>query len=792
MRKRVFATLFAVISVIAAGALTAPSATASAADGYTGTHFGVGNIPPGCENDTFTATDNACYHMRTGMNGLDSSDVDVLLMVPASPTATRDMRIMRQAVEMWNGGIHYLAPQMGVPWMKNMHFKISTDIESAAAGQGIVTYPIVDPEIVVVATNPVGGAGIGIDPWATEMRNLGQNPETPCTGVSNPFDLDTWKGMPGYDHHDHEPGATVTERCPNGGGNVCFALTPAIDPDPPALDVFNLFDLVAHEFGHCLTIGHVGDGAEGPWSKVPTNDIMSYNTDPPGLNKCVSTLDVEGIAVTQSHYIDTNHDGVVNDADHVDANQASWDTTSDHFQAQNPRDHFYASGTGAPTDCPQPDLGLLPGTPTNWQPTQVQTTNYNLDVTGPADGASSADGAFDVLGTVERASTTPAPTATSGKVADSQSDAHTNYTEIKSLSAAVTPTAVQASIGLKKVPPTSTMLTSPTVYSLEINGRRFDSFVRYPKIDPGPMTWDNQAAAYLPNGTSKWFSGSPHIEFTIPRSYLAGVGITAPYFVDGLASAGVSTASQVDDRAPEGRNTIGLAAAKGPSVASPSFRFAPRTALQTVTFNHDGGNVFYADQSTGGVLTGSPVDQSHHFTLNLPSKSDVTFSLDWTDTSPAAASDLDLYVTGAADSGSTAASSNKPEVVSFNGVKGELDIAVDPYLVDDEANGVTYTLTAVVNSTPVVDSDGDGVPDDSDACPNQAGNGADGCPTTASLEQVLVYVDGVLAGSNDVDTAGGPDSFDVPVTVPAGDHTLRIDWSYYGKVVASTTRQVSR
>ncbi|MEY2472386.1 MAG: hypothetical protein QOK28_1715 [Actinomycetota bacterium] len=792
LRKRFLASAIAIVLSIGGTVISAQPASASAADGYTGTHFGQGNLPPGCENDTFEATDNACYHMRTGMNGLDSSDVDVLLMVPASPTATRDMRIMRQAVEMWNGGIHYLAPQMGVPWMKNMHFHISTDIESAAAGAGVVTYPIVDPEIVVIATNPVGGAGIGIDPYATLTGALGQDENMPCAGVANPFDMDTWRGMPGYDHHDHEQGATVTEDCGGAGGNVCFALTPAIDPAPPALDVFNLFDLVAHEFGHCLTIGHVGDGAEGPWSKVPTNDIMSYNTDPPGLNKCVSTLDVEGIAVTQSHYIDTNNDGVVDNRDHVDANQAKWDATTDHFQAQNPRDHFYASNTGTPTDCPQPDLGVLPGTPpTNWQPTPTTTTSYNLTVTGPSDGATASDGNFNVQGTVDRVSgAAPPPTSTSGSVNDSQSDAHTGFTEIKKFSAATTATQVTTKMWLKNLPPTGTTATSPSVYSVEINGRRFDSFIRYPKVDPGPMTWDAQAAAYLPAGTSRWWTSSKEVDFSIPRSYLAGVGVTAPYYVDSLASVGGATVSTPDDRAPDGRGVIGLAAAKGPSVPPPYFHFAPRTAMETKTFEHDGGNTFYADQSTGGVLTGTPLDQSHHFSLNLPTPSDVTLTLDWGDAT--GASDLDLHVTGAADSGTTAASSNKPEVVSFNAVKGTLGIDVEPFLVADEVNGVTYTLTAQITSAQIADRDGDGVADDIDACPDLSGNGADGCPVVAaSLEKVLVYVDGALAGSQDVDTAGGADTFGIPVKVPAGAHTLRIDWLVGSVVRGTATRQVT-
>jgi hypothetical protein len=803
LRKHFLATLVAAVLTIAGGIVAATPTSASPADGYTGTHFGLGNLPPGCEGDTFLGpdgqtprTDNACYHMRTGMNGLDSSNVDVLIMVPASPTANRDMRIIKQAVEMWQGGIHYLAPQMGVPWMKNMKFHISTDLESAENGGGFVTYPVVDPEIVVIASNPVGGAGIGIDPWATEVGALTGNSDAPCTGVNNPFDVNSWKGKPGYDHHSNEPGATVTEDCGGAGGNICFALTPAIDPAPPALDVFNLFDLVAHEFGHCLTIGHVGDGAEentegGPWSKVATNDIMSYNTDPPGLNKCVSTLDVESISVTQSHYIDTNGDHVVNAADHVDANEAEWDIPGDPFQVQNPRDEFYASDTGAVTRCPQPDLGLLPGKKTNWEPNQTPTTVYNLNVTGPSDGATAGDGKFNVLGTVERASALQPPSNTSGVVYDSQSDANSDYTEIKRLNVATTPTMVTGKIVLKALPPTGVLVTSPTSYSLEINGRRFDSFIRYPQVDTNPMTWDNGAGAYMPAGTSKWTASSKTISFSIPRSYLAGVNINAPYYVASSANFGILSTEVVDDRAPDGlTNTVGVAGSKSPSYPSPTFRVIPHQALETVTFNNPGGNTFYPEQSTAGVLTGSPADQSHHFTLDVPNPSDVTFTLDWTD--DVGGADLDLHVSGAADSGSTAASSNKPEVVTLPHVQGHLDIAVEPYLVTDEVNGSTYTLTAQINTGTASDGDGDGVPDSSDACPTVYGTGPDGCPApAAALEKVLVYVDGALAASQDVDTSGGADNFAIPVTVPVGNHTLRIDWSYFGTVRASTTRQVT-
>jgi hypothetical protein len=800
LRKRVLASAIAIVLTIAGGVVS-NRAAASPADEYTGTHFGLGNLPPGCENDAFSASNNACYHMRTGMNGLDSSDVDVLLMVPASPTATRDMRIMRQAVEMWNGGIHYLAPQMGVPWMKNMHFHISTDIESAAAGAGVVTYPIVDPEIVIIASNPVGGAGIGIDPWASDVGQITGNKDMPCTGVANPFDMDTWKGMPGYDHHDHEQGATVTEDCGGAGGNICFALTPAIDPAPPALDVFNLFDLVAHEFGHCLTVGHVGDGAEGPWSKVPTNDIMSYNTDPPGLNKCVSTLDVEGIAVTQSHYIDTNGDGLVSNLDHVDANEAHWDSGSDHFQVQNPRDHFYASGTGVPSDCPQPDLGLVPGTPTNWQPDPVTTSRNELNVTAPTDGATSLDGNFNVTGTVEhvRVGTAP-PTSPSAAVDDPDDDATTPLTEITGFTTNTSATAVEATLSVAQLPPTGTTATSATAYSTTINGRKFDSFVRYPVLDASPpMTWDGKAAAYMPAGTSEWNTTNNTVTFHIPVTYLHSVGIDAPYYVAAESNFGGVGVTEVDDKAPDNDRGVGIAASDS-ALRLPGVGLSPRNSADTTTvqLQHPGGNHFDTEESTGDtgpVLTIFGIDNAHHFDLDVPSTSDVAFTLAWTDGT--GASDLDMTVTGTGgvDSGTDAATGNNPETYTVHGFKGKLGISVNPYLIADPANGVDYTLTASITPTTVTepDSDGDGVFDSQDACPQVAGTGANGCPV-AALEHVHVYLDDATTplASQDVDTSNGAASFAIPVAVPTdGEHTLRVEWERFGKVVATKSVTVS-
>ncbi len=361
--------------VFAVGIVSGPAA-ASPGENYSGLYFGADNFPPGCIRDmSHKNPANICHHMRTDLNGLDSPKVDVLVLVPVSPTAERDMRIMRQSVEMWEGGIDYLAGQMGLNWLAaGMDFHVTVDrVDLAGDGGEFTTYPVVDPEIVVIATNPTGGVGIGIDPvdFVFTNENL-----VPCHNVQNPFDFEYWESLPGFNDHHQERSGTYVEDCGGAGGNICFAINGAIDPLPGQIDVFNLFDLVSHEFGHCLTIGHVGDGAEGDWGVVPTNDIMAYSSDPPGLNKCVSTLDVESVAIRMSNYLDVNGDARVDGADQLFANDQIGEG-GNPFQVQHPGDHLYASSTGSPLDCPQPDLGLVPGPRTDWEPTPVASIRRN-------------------------------------------------------------------------------------------------------------------------------------------------------------------------------------------------------------------------------------------------------------------------------------------------------------------------------------------------------------------------------------------------------------------------------
>lgn len=509
--------------------LQSDTAYASPADDYEGPYFGADNFPPGCVRTMSTSDPaNVCHHMRTGLNALDSPQVDVLVLVPGSPTAERDMRIMRQSIDMWEGGIDYLAAEMGLDWLADgMDFHVTVDSVDPTGGDGgeFTTYPIVDPEIVVIATNPVGGIGIGIDPgpFTESVVSFGDDGGL-CHGVANPLDFEAWENLPGFNTHHESRSGTYVEDCGGAGGNVCFAINGAIDPAPELVDVFSLFDLVSHEFGHCLTLGHVGDGAEGSWGVVPTNDIMAYSQDPPDGTKCVSTLDVEGVAVRMSRYLDVDGDGSVTAGDRLLANDQIGEG-GEAFQIQHPGDHLFASGTGSPFTCPQPDLGLVPGPRTDWTPTPVPST--------PTD-----------------------PTKPTGSYADAEDDATTPATEILDLDVAVTATHVDATIKVADIWP-STTVVSPVSYGLLIDGRRFDSFVRYP-IDNNPKTWDNSAAAYLPDGTSTWNLAADTISFHIPRSYLGGAGIVAPYEVSSRTMFGVVFGLTVDDRAPERGDSIGV------------------------------------------------------------------------------------------------------------------------------------------------------------------------------------------------------------------------------------------
>lgn len=809
MRKPLSALLSSVItaaSLVVAASFVTTTAQASPADDYVGPFYGDGNLPPGCIKDMSRDNPaNTCFHAKVGLNALDSPKIDVAVLVPASPTAERDLRIVRQAAEAWEGGIHYLADEMGLDWLRDgVEFNITPSIASLTEGEPVSTFPLYDPEIVIIATNPAGGAGIGVDPlWlASELQVFDEN-AVPCHNVPNPFSMETWEGMPGYDGHHGDGGGIYVEDCGGAGGNVCFSVNGAVDPVPGVTDAFSLFDLVLHETGHCLTLGHVGDGAETPsWGPVPTTDIMAYSYDPPGQNKCVSTLNVEAFATRMSNYLDVDGNGAVTAADKVEPNDVLGDGTNS-FQVQHPDNHHYASSTGSVWDCPQPDLGTLPGARTDWEPTPVETTTPTLNVATPAHGAETSDGHVHVSGSVERRPIDAPPTSPTASYDDPEGDATSDLTDIQNIQVDVSALEVTATVKVKQLWPSG--VVSLPQYSVSIDGRQFDSKIG----EAGVITADHSMEQILPSDWSSWDASANTVTFHIPRSYLADANVTAPYAV--FALSGHSTPNKVwtivsDDRAPDS-GSVGVAAPAGTATATSSGSggaggSGASSVLDTIVLERPGGNTFTVANTSFGVLPGS----RHTFSLNVPETSDVELLLGWGD-----ASDLDLYVTGAATG--SGASSGQPERVLLENVRGQLQIEVDPYLILGLPS-TTYTLEATLvpvsgdsdgdgvsdgdDQCPDVpgpapsgcpDSDGDGVPDRYDLCPDEPGNGPQGCPIPAT-EHIHVYVDGELAASQDVDTSEELDMFALDVIVPEGVHELRIEWEDDGEVVATDVRRV--
>ena len=561
LRRPLILLLLAIVPALPAQAPVG----ASPAQEYSGPYFGDGNVPPGCSRDWWLTNQNdPCYRIKTGSNTLDSPQVDVLVLVPVSPAAERDMRTMRQAVEMWEGGIDYLAQEMGLDWLaEGMDFHVTVDyVDPLDPGGEFTTYPIVDPEIVVVATNAVGaGTGIGIDPQYSPSVRPVTGEEARCHNISNPFDFEHWQSLPGFDSHHEDRSGTYVEDCGGRGGNICFSVYSGLDAAPGIADMkASFFDVVAHEFGHCLTLGHLGDAKDDVWNPVPYADIMSYSPEPPGRTKCVSTLDIEGVAVRMSRYLDTNGDGAVDEGDRLLSNdQRRNSSLFTPFQAQHPRDHLYASATGSPIDCPQPDLGPIPGGRTDWTPTPVDTSEAILEVTGPRDGAVSADGTFEVTGTVSRRSLFDEPTASTGSYDDADDDGLSSSTEILGLDVEVTATDVEATVHLADLP-SEALRESDVIYHLTVDGLKFAS------TRAGGTTWTRPGG-----GASSWDWEAKTVTFRIRRdSLLTTYGITAPYEMTSRVTVGIGDGQVIDDFAPEaGQRGIGVAAPEAVAASRP-------------------------------------------------------------------------------------------------------------------------------------------------------------------------------------------------------------------------------
>lgn len=787
--------------------------------GVSGTHYGDGNLPAGC-SDAVEAESapphfvDECYHMRTGLNDLDTPIIDVLLVPPASPWAERDLRQMRQAVESWRDGIRHLAPQMGLDWLADgVEFNIFVDNDA------ITTDPAWDPEIVIVAANPVlaGVQGIGIDPTGLSA---------PCRGANPLASFDAWNALPGFENH-HGQSGTYVEECP-GGGTTCYAVNLAIDPVPGATmgaAGMHTFWLVQHEFGHCLSVGHVGDAGDHTSADPPVSDIMAYTVTP--HFKCVSSLDVEAFAVRMSRFLQPTP-LVPNDATGVEGS----------YQVQHPSDHFYATVTGLPEDCPAPNDGLVPfvDDPVSWTPSGGRTrTPASIAITSHADGDHVAAGLVTIAGTVSYGAD-PAVDADEDSVADNEDncpgDANTDQRDRDGDGFG---DACDATDGGLPIPDGS--IRGNVVFFT--NGLGANNLAhtahnefgdRATKFAPGqPVTLTSRTTTadegLVTVNVSKFtwtiWDEDANVVLTSPcTTAIDGAGfrcdsaITLPnapgrYYVSALLQGGDRWIHHHDDgtlqaRAPPVRYE-GLKAIEILGVPAPGVPSIPEHA-SIVNFEDRGTpkNTFFPEESslsTRSIVRLAPIDKSEFFTLRLDQPSNVRLTLSWS--SSTGRDDLDLTTEGAAFAAgdenllSTGLQDfeipgTTSETIEFEGLQGTLRIRVEPVLIT-ATDGTTYTLVAEIGIPPP-DADGDGVLDESDLCPDTpAGEpvDADGCPLPVDeTERVEIRVDGIFAASEIVDGRGG-DTFSRPIDLAGKSGNVVVTATWYDGAYAVHSRTIT-
>lgn len=236
--------------------------------------------------DTSVPFTDYCYHQGVWYSP-DTAQFDVLILPQSSPWAIRDTQLVEDSVDMWDAGIHAL----GAPWLSGLNIDAYT--------VGIEPVPqraLADPEVVVLLStevNPFVLFGVAI-----------QHPINFCHGIGlsigqKVLPTTQWSDLDGFHQHPGSPLGSITAACASGG-KLCYVVNTNFLWLPDDLGRKSMFDLISHEVGHCLTLGHVGDAdteSTDDSLAYPHHDIMSYESDglvAPTMH-CVSNLNVRVI-----------------------------------------------------------------------------------------------------------------------------------------------------------------------------------------------------------------------------------------------------------------------------------------------------------------------------------------------------------------------------------------------------------------------------------------------------------------------------------------------------------------
>jgi hypothetical protein len=229
--------------------------------------------------DTTVPFTDYCYHQGVWY-APDTAQFDILIVPPVGPWAVRDVQVATESVDMMDAGLHALggAALAGL------------NIDAYTLGwEPVPSEALFDPEAIILLTTETS-------PFLL-FGFAALQPVNWCHGISP--SVATWAEVPGFHQHEGSPFGSFLAAC-SSGGKQCYIVNNSFITSilPNANDRQWMYDLISHEVGHCLSLGHVGDAnTEGTDDSIayPHHDIMSYENDGrrDSRTHCVSNLNAQ-------------------------------------------------------------------------------------------------------------------------------------------------------------------------------------------------------------------------------------------------------------------------------------------------------------------------------------------------------------------------------------------------------------------------------------------------------------------------------------------------------------------